>query len=121
MGTFTDALAAETQRARLLDEVEAGGEVVITRGGRAVAKLVRAADEAAPAGGEKRPKRRLGVLADQFPPGRIEEQLKWDKHSDPQWQRMTRLLEGEEEDGPGPHTPPACCAGPSTQTRSSVR
>ncbi len=99
MGTITDAHAAETQLARLLDEVEAGGEVVITRGGRAVAKLVRAEDPA-PAEEEPRPKRKLGLLAGRFPPGLIEEQVKWDKHTDPEWQRMIRIMEGEEEDGP---------------------
>lgn len=105
MGTITDALAAETQLARLLDEVEAGGEVVITRAGRAVAKLVRAVEsEAVPA--EQQPKRRLGVLAGQFPPGLIEEQLKWDKHTDPEWQRMIRIMEGEEDDGPVADKPP---------------
>jgi antitoxin (DNA-binding transcriptional repressor) of toxin-antitoxin stability system len=97
--TITDALAAEALP-RLLDEVEAGGEVVITRGGRAVAKLVRAEAEPAPSDPATLPKRRFGHLADRFPPGLIEEQLKWDKHSDPEWQRMIRIMEGEEEDGP---------------------
>lgn len=44
---------AKTHLSRLLDAVEAGEEVVITRNGRPVARLVRA---------EPRPRRRFGTL-----------------------------------------------------------
>jgi prevent-host-death family protein len=45
--------AAKTQLSRLIDQVNAGEEVVITRHGRAVARLVPA---------EGKPKRKLGTL-----------------------------------------------------------
>lgn len=44
---------AKTHLSRLLDAVEAGEEVVITRNGRAVARLVQA---------EPRPRRRFGTM-----------------------------------------------------------
>jgi len=47
--------AAKTHLSRLLDAVEAGGEVVITRNGQPVARLVRA---------EPHPRRRFGTLPD---------------------------------------------------------
>lgn len=46
---------AKTHLSRLLDAVEAREEVVITRNGRPVARLVRA---------EPRPRRRFGTLPD---------------------------------------------------------
>jgi prevent-host-death family protein len=46
--------AAKTQLSRLVDQVNAGEEVVITRHGRPVARLVPAAQET--------PSRRLGTL-----------------------------------------------------------
>ena len=46
--------AAKTQLSRLIDRVNAGEEVVITRHGRPVARLVPA--------GESLPKRKLGTL-----------------------------------------------------------
>lgn len=46
--------AAKTHLSRLIDQVNAGEEIVITRHGRAVARLVPA--------GDAQPKRRLGTL-----------------------------------------------------------
>jgi prevent-host-death family protein len=46
--------AAKTHLSRLIDQVNAGEEIVITRHGRPVARLVPA--------GESQPKRRLGTL-----------------------------------------------------------
>lgn len=45
--------AAKTHLSRLINQVSAGGEVVITRHGRPVARLVAAEDK---------PKRKLGTL-----------------------------------------------------------
>jgi len=49
---------AKTHLSRLLDEVQAGQEVVIARAGRPVARLVPLAPE--------RPPRRLGILAGRY-------------------------------------------------------
>ena len=49
--------AAKTHLSRLIDQVNAGEEIVITRNGRPVARLLPAA--------EARPKRRLGTLKDE--------------------------------------------------------
>lgn len=50
---------AKTRLSELLRAVEAGEEVVVTRGGRPVAKLV-------PAGGAARAGSRFGILADEI-------------------------------------------------------
>jgi prevent-host-death family protein len=47
---------AKTHLSSLVDEVEKGGEVVITRHGKPVAKLVRTADRLSPEQVEKRRK-----------------------------------------------------------------
>ena len=51
--------AAKTQLSRLIDQVNTGEEVVITRHGRPVARLV-------PALQQQEPKRRLGTLKGQI-------------------------------------------------------
>ena len=61
---------AKTRLSELLREVEAGGHVVVTRGGRAVAQLVPVRTEPAAAD-------LFGVLAAEMPdPG------DWDEHAD---------------------------------------
>ena len=52
---------AKTRLSELLDEVEAGGEVLITRGGTAVARLVAA--EPAPAAQRQTPSQRRRVTS----------------------------------------------------------
>ncbi len=56
---------AKTHLSRLLEQVEAGQEIVIARAGRPVARLVPLAPE--------RPPRRLGILA-----GRYSAPADWD-------------------------------------------
>ncbi len=53
-----DVDEAQSQLSRLLAAVEAGGEVVITRAGKPVARLVGLASAA--------PRRRLGTLAGRY-------------------------------------------------------
>jgi prevent-host-death family protein len=54
MATHVNIYAAKTQLSRLVDQVNAGEEVVITRHGRPVARLVPAA--------AAKPQRKLGTL-----------------------------------------------------------
>jgi prevent-host-death family protein len=72
--------AAKTHLSRLIDQVNAGEEVVITRHGRAVARLVPA---------EGKPKRKLGTLK-----GKI-----WvsDDFDAPLPDDMLKLFEGSDE------------------------
>lgn len=73
MGIVSDTYSAKANLSRLLDQVEAGEEVTITRRGKPVANLV--AYEPA------RRKRVLGALR-----GQIDD---WaDKRDDPEWQAM---------------------------------
>lgn len=77
--------AAKTQLSRLVEQVKAGEEVVITRRGKPVAKLVPMDDE--------RPKRKLGLL---------EGQGYWiaDDFDDPLPDDLLDLFEGKvKEDG----------------------
>ncbi|MCU0887874.1 MAG: type II toxin-antitoxin system prevent-host-death family antitoxin [Rubritepida sp.] len=84
MGTVSDTYSAKAHLSRLLDEVEAGGEVVITRRGKPVARLVPYA------AAERRPKGIvLGALAHMLRPGDLDH----DKHSDPEWQAMLDEME----------------------------
>ena len=88
MGTVSDTYSAKTHLLRLLDEVEAGGEVVITRRGKPIARLVPyAAAEAKPKGIV------LGALSHLLGPG----DLDYDKHRDPEWQAMIDEMEGKRE------------------------
>jgi len=50
--------AAKTQLSRLLEQVEAGEEIVIARAGKPIARIVPLA--------QAQPRRRLGLLAGQF-------------------------------------------------------
>lgn len=83
MGTTIDTYGAKTHLSRLLDQVEAGEEVIITRRGRPVAKLVRVTEAEPPA------KRRvLGVLRGQAG--------NWvPKQQDPDWQATLDALEAK--------------------------
>lgn len=81
MTTVIDTYSAKTHLSRLLDQVEQGEEVIITRRGKPVAKLV-------PVQPSRRPVV-LGVLK-----GRISRaDLDYDKHSDPEWQAMIDEME----------------------------
>lgn len=87
MGTISDTYSAKAHLSRLLDEVEAGGEVVITRRGKPVAKLVPY-DEKAPPG-----RRELGALRHLLQPG----DLDYDKRTDPDWQALIARMEGRDD------------------------
>lgn len=73
MGIVSDTYSAKANLSRLLDQVEAGQEVTITRRGKPVAKLV--------AYEPVRRKRVLGALR-----GQIDDWV--DKRDDPEWQAM---------------------------------
>lgn len=82
---ITDTYSAKANLSKLLDAVERGEEVTITRRGKPVARLVPATTE--------RPPRRLGSLAGLMTPA----ELAWDDSTDPDWQRIIRIMTGEEE------------------------
>ena len=72
---------AKTHLSRLVDEVEKGGEIVITRHGKPVAKLVRAEksdDRLSPEAVEKRRKalKELREIADQIKINATHEEIK---------------------------------------------
>jgi prevent-host-death family protein len=86
MPTVTDTYSAKTHLSRLLDEVAAGGEVVITRRGKPIARLVPYAETGAT------PKRRvLGGLEHLLRPGDLDH----DKRTDPDWQAMLDELQAK--------------------------
>lgn len=86
MGTVSDTYSAKAHLSRLLDEVEAGGEVVITRRGKPVARLVPYAEAAKPQ------KRVLGALRHLLRPGELDH----DKRADPDWQALIARMEGRD-------------------------
>lgn len=77
----TDTYSAKTHLSRLLDQVERGEEVIITRRGKRIARLVRYE--------EARKPRLLGQLAGRVPAA----ELDWDKRRDPEWQAMLDRIE----------------------------
>ena len=79
---ITDTYSAKTHLSRLLDQVERGEEVIITRRGKPVAKLVRI--EAEPA--VRRPIV-FGLLRDKFPP------LPDDMGEDAEWQEIIHIMD----------------------------
>ena len=81
----TDTYSAKTRLSRLLDQVERGEEVIITRRGKRIARLVRF-EEIPP------PRRPLvtGMLRDKFPP------LPADLGEGDDWQELMHIMhEGE--------------------------
>ena len=75
-----EAFEADKQLSELLDRVEQGEEVTITRQGRPVARLVPASDarQAASVEAFQRIRRRAKTLSDTFsPPVTIDEILEW--------------------------------------------
>ena len=92
MGIVTDTYSAKANLSKLLDAVERGEEVTITRRGKPVARLVGAAAE--------RPRRRrLGVLAGQIGP------VPDDDAHDQEWQQILRIMTGEEIEEGAPEWP----------------
>lgn len=85
MGIVSDTYSAKANLSKLLDAVERGEEVTITRRGKPVARLVR------PAGAL--PPLRMGLLKGLL----SAEELAWDDSQDPDWQRIIRIMNGEEE------------------------
>ncbi len=83
MTTVTDTYSAKTHLSRLLDQVEQGEEVIITRRGKPVAKLV-------PVEARRRPVV-FGLLKDKI----SEADLSYDKHADPEWQAMIDEMENK--------------------------
>lgn len=82
MPTVTDTYSAKTHLSRLLDQVEQGEEVIITRRGKPVAKLVRVSEERA------LPKPIiLGLLKGKVPP------LPEDMGEGPEWQEIISIME----------------------------
>lgn len=82
MATVTDTYSAKTHLSRLLDQVEQGEEVIITRRGKPVARLVRIG-EALP-----RPKPVVfGLLEGKVPP------LPDDMGEGPEWQEIIAIME----------------------------
>lgn len=79
----TDTYSAKTHLSRLLDQVERGEEVIITRRGKRIARLVRYEEVRRP--------RIMGLLAGQIP----EAELDWNKHKDPEWQAMLDQIENK--------------------------
>ncbi len=67
--TTTDTYAAKTHLSRLLDQVERGEEVIITRRGKPIARLVRYEPE--------RKLRQLGALRGQIGPVADEDGAEW--------------------------------------------
>ncbi len=58
MTVTVNIYAAKTQLSRLLEQVEAGEEIVIARAGKPIARIVPL--------GQSQPPRRLGMLAGEF-------------------------------------------------------
>ena len=85
MGIVSDTYSAKANLSKLLDAVERGEEVTITRRGKPVAKLVRPEGALPPV--------RFGLLKGTMSP----EELAWDDSQDPDWQRIIRIMTGEEE------------------------
>lgn len=82
MTTVTDTYSAKTHLSRLLDQVEQGEEVIITRRGKPVAKLVRM--------GEDLPRPRpviFGLLEGKVAP------LPDDMGEGPEWQEIIGIME----------------------------
>jgi prevent-host-death family protein len=81
MGIVSDTYSAKANLSRLLDRVEAGEEVTITRRGRAVAKLVPV---------HETPQRLkpvvFGLLAGKLPP------LPADMGEDAEWQALMDIM-----------------------------
>jgi hypothetical protein len=85
MGIVSDTYSAKANLSKLLDAVERGEEVTITRRGKPVARLVRPEGVLPPV--------RMGLLKGMMTP----EELAWDDSKDPDWQRIIRIMTGEEE------------------------
>lgn len=84
-----DTYTAKTHLSRLLDQVERGEEVIITRRGKKIARLVRF-EEAPPA---PRPIV-FGLLRDKFPP------LPADMGEDAAWQDIIQIMQQGEPPQP---------------------
>ncbi len=78
MAIVTDTYSAKANLSRLLDEVEAGGEVVITRRGKPVARLVAPGPSASGI--------RFGALKGQIGPV---------PDDDPDWQAIIAAMHGD--------------------------
>lgn len=78
--------AAKTQLSRLLEQVEAGEEIVIARAGKPIARIVPL--------GQSRPQRRLGLLAGQFTVS--------DDFDAPLPDELLDLFEGKDDPGSAP-------------------
>ncbi|MBY0336638.1 MAG: type II toxin-antitoxin system prevent-host-death family antitoxin [Acetobacteraceae bacterium] len=82
MGAITDTYTAKAKLSELLDRVEAGEEVTITRRGKPVAKLVPVEGAA--------PGIRFGVLRGQIGP------IPDDDADDPAWRAVIAAMYGED-------------------------